>query len=169
MSELVPCYLESHVAVELRRLAVLAGSESTAIERLIAFWNANQPNAGAGRATDEAKPAAKWRSRTGDELRVGAKLEANYRGRTYCATVEQQGIRFGKSLYQTPSAAGRAVKQSVGVTGAAGQTDGRSFWGMRDPSTGRLVSIGQLNPREIIDTAALLRELDDDVSTQRGA
>ncbi|MFZ2650649.1 MAG: hypothetical protein WA210_11155, partial [Burkholderiaceae bacterium] len=100
-----------------------------------------------------------WRSSTGDELPVGAPLEAPYKRRTFHAVVERKGIRFGKELYQSPSAAGRAVKHSVGVTGKAAQTDGRTFWNVRDPTSGRLVSIGELNPRKRIDAEELLREL----------
>jgi hypothetical protein len=100
-----------------------------------------------------------WRSSTGDELPIGAKLEAKYKGKTYFAVIEPQGMRVGKDLYQSPSAAGRAVKKSVGVTGSSAQTDGRTFWSVRDPSTGRLVSISDLNPRNMIDANELLREI----------
>lgn len=164
MSSLVICHLAPHVATELSRLAVLAGSESAAVERLIEFWNSHQrtpqvvPSQSAPLPLPR-KSAAMWRSSTGDELPIGARLEASYKGRTYHAQVEQKGIRFGRSLYQSPSAAGRAVKNSAGVNGAASQTDGRSFWSVRDPASGRPVSIGELNPKQAIDTDALLREL----------
>lgn len=171
MSSLVPCYLEPHVFAELRRLAVLAGSESKAVERLIDFWNTNQSDHHkttiCAHPPVSKPPIATWRSSSGDELPVGARLEATYKGRTYYASVERQGIRFGKSLYQSPSAAGRAVKNSVGVSGPAAQTDGRSFWSVRDPSSGRLVSIGDLNPKKLIDTEELLRELAEEGSTPR--
>ncbi len=163
MTDLVPCYLKPRVAMELKRLAVLAGSESNAVERLIDFWNNNQspaPRDAAPKSLMQPKgTGAKWRSSTGDELPVGAQLESTYKGKTYYAAVEQHGIRFGKNLFQSPSAAGRAVKASVGVTGSAGQTDGRSFWSVRDPSTGRLVTVGELNPRNVIDAEELLREI----------
>jgi len=165
MTNLVPCHLKPHVAAELKRLAVLAGSESNAVERLIEFWNANQPRQPASSITLARAPAkqaaAMWRSATGDELPIGAQLEAKYKGRRYSATVEKQGIRFGKSLFQSPSAAGRAVKHSGGIKGSAAQTDGRSFWSVRDPATGRLVTIGELNPRNLIDAEELLRELSE--------
>jgi hypothetical protein len=162
VNQLVPCYLKPQVAATLRRLAVLAGSESVAVERLIEFWNANQASDSSHPAMDRSpsnSPAATWRSTTGDDLPVGARLEAPYKGKMYYAVVERQGIKFGKSLFQSPSAAGRAVKASVGVSGAAAQTDGRSFWRIRNPATGRLVPIGELNPRRAIDTDALLRQL----------
>jgi hypothetical protein len=169
MKDLVPCYLQPHVASELKRLAVLAGSESHAIERLIEFWTANQASGTSRKVESTAGPALKpaahvWRSSTGDELPVGARLEATYKGRTYHAIVEQQGIRFGKQLHQSPSAAGRAVKASVGVSGSAGQTDGRTFWNVRDPASGRRVTIGELNPRNVIDADELLRELSESSS-----
>lgn len=110
---------------------------------------------------DRPTPKAIWRSSTGDELPVGARLEATYKRKTYATTVERRGILFNKKLYQSPSAAGRAVKASAGVVGAAGQTDGRSFWSVRDPNTGRAVTVGELNPRKQIDAEKLLRELSE--------
>ena len=163
MRDLVACYLDPRVSTELKRLAVLAGSESNAVERLIEFWNANQSSSEAKQPpprNEVAKQTASmWRSSTGDELPIGAQLAATYKRRTFSAVVERQGIRFGKTLYQSPSAAGRAVKHSVGVKGSAAQTDGRTFWSVRDPSTGRLVSISELKPRDKIDADELLREL----------
>ena len=163
MTELVPCYLQPATAMRLKRLAVLAGTENDAVERLIAFWEAHQASADEAPALQPAAPrrppVAMWRSSTGDELPIGAKLEAKYKGKTYFAVIEPQGMRFGKELYQSPSAAGRAVKRSVGVTGSSAQTDGRTFWSVRDPSSGRLVSISDLNPRKAIDADELLREI----------
>ncbi len=164
MDDLIACYLEPRVVAALKRLAVLAGSESNAVERLIEFWNVNQS------ASEITQPLPRnevtkreasqmWRSPKGDELPIGAQLEANYKGSTFTALVERQGIRFAKVLHQSPSAAGRAVKNSVGVKGPAAQTDGRTFWNVRDPSTGRLVSINELKPRNKIDSNELLRDL----------
>jgi hypothetical protein len=163
MNGLVTCYLDPVVASRLGQLAVLAGSESNAVARLIEFWMTHHGET--PRVQTMGDLAAKtstqrWRSTSGDELPVGVTLEAPYKGRTYQAVVEARGIRFAGKLYQSPSAAGRAVKESVGVTGRASQTDGRAFWGVRDPITGRVVTIGQLNPRQKVDVDALLREFE---------
>jgi hypothetical protein len=82
-----------------------------------------------------------WRSNRGEQFKVGTKLSANYKGKSYNATIQIDGINFEGNLYDSPSAAGVAVKKSAGITGSALSTDGWSFWNMLEPDSNQWVSI----------------------------
>lgn len=145
---------------KLQRLAALAGSESAAIERLIALWERGQE---APVPPDSAPPSADaelWRSPGGDVLPVGTPLEAPYGDKTYHAIVETHGIRYEGKLYASPTAAARAVKKRAsGLVGTSASTNGRDFWRVRDPKSGRLVPLSRLNPGPAIDSQQLLKEI----------
>jgi hypothetical protein len=100
-----------------------------------------------------------WKTPYGDLLPIGQELVATYKGKKFSATIEPTGLRVLGTLFPNPSAAGRAVKHSLNVVGKAANTDGRIFWKLRDPSTGRNVSIANLHPGDPVDTARLLAEL----------
>ena len=152
------------IHAKLQKLAVLAGNEASAIERLIEHWEQNQAW---GKARDDkAAVAAKlphvenWRTSNGDVLPVGAPLFAPYAGKIYEAVVVKGGIEFEGKVYDSPTSAGRAVKKKArGLVGSAASTNGREFWRLRDPSNGQLIAIKDLNPGPQIDTDELLREI----------
>ena len=154
-----PVFLESSTYQKLQQLAVLAGSESAAVERLIAHWQST--SALSPRPSSAETPSvAFWRSTAGDVLPVGQKLEAVDGGKIHYASVERTGLRYGTKLYDSPSAAARAVKERRGLTGASASTNGREFWKLRHPDTNRLVPLSALRPVHEIDSEALLAELD---------
>jgi hypothetical protein len=141
---------------KLRRLSILAGSVDAALSRLIDYWEQGNslPNPA------PKKEQVMWRSASGDTLPVGVQLEGTYRGKTYFAKVEKAGIRFGKELFGSPSAAAIAVKNACGISGKAANTDGRAFWKLRNGENGQLVSISALHASATIDTEKLLAELE---------
>lgn len=161
MNRTVALHVEVPTYQKLQKLAVLAGSESAAINRLLAFWENHSEN-GAPHESAEVGTTATWRSPTGDVLRVGARLEARDGGKSHFATVEQAGIRFDRKLYDSPSAAARAVKEKRGLVGPAANTNGRDFWRLRDPGSGRLVSIRDLKPRRGVDVTNFMAGIDLD-------
>lgn len=160
MEDYVLVQVRSDVGAKLDQLGILAGSPSAAIERLIEHWQRTNPLAVASAGKAPVVPSgAVWITQNGDSLPVGAPLEGWYRRKAYFAVVEPKGIRYGSTVYPSPTAAARAVKTALGVTGSAASTDGRDFWKLRDSSTGRLVSIKDLAPRAPIDTQKILDEL----------
>jgi hypothetical protein len=165
MQTTVPIHVPTSTYAKLQKLAVLAGSEAAAIAKLIEHWEANhavQPTAPPNRVERAAagQSIETWRTPNGDELPVGAPLYAPYMGKTYEALVVKGGIRYDGKVYDNPTSAGRAVKKKVrGLTGSAASTNGREFWRLRDPSTGQLVAIKDLNPGPPIDADELLREI----------
>lgn len=161
MSDLISVPISSSVFARLQRLAVpLVDDSSSVIEKLIDHWEANPPNSKAPNvATAPAAKSDVWRSPRGDTLPVGATLQAEYLGKTFRATVEKRGIRFDGKVYDSPSAAGVAAKGKLGRTGRAASTDGRTFWKIQDPASGRWVAISTLRPAQHIDADALLAEL----------
>jgi hypothetical protein len=159
MQTLVAVYVSADTATKLEKLALIGGSVGQVIERLLAHWQSTgyAPDRVPSSAT--APRQAMWKTPNGDLLPVGEPLVATYKGKEFSAEIESSGLRFQGRLYPNPTAAGRAVKHTLGVTGPAASTDGRTFWKLLDPSTGRYVSIAQLNPGEPIDTAKILAEL----------
>jgi hypothetical protein len=150
---------------KLQKLAVLAGSEAAAIAKLIEHWEAHQaapPMPQSPKAPPDISTVVlqTWRTPNGDELPIGAPLYAPYAGKTYEALVVKGGIKYEGKVYDSPTSAGRAVKKKArGLTGSAASTNGREFWRLRDPSTGQLVAIKDLNPSPPIDANELLREI----------
>lgn len=161
MSDLINIPISPSVFTRLQRLAVpLVDDTSSVIEKLIDHWEANPPE----RSVSNPPPTTLtklelWRSPRGDSLPIGAALQARYLGKTFRATVEKKGIRFGGKIYDSPSPAGVAAKGQLGRTGRAASTDGRAFWKIQDPNSGRWVSIASLRPSQHIDSDALLAEL----------
>ena len=149
--------LDSNTYQKIQRLAVLAGSESAAVDRLIAYWE--KSIGPSGDQTPGEVASSFWRSPTGDLLKVGERLEGIDAGKTHVATVEQTGIRYSGKLYDSPSAAARAVKGKRGLFGPAASTNGRGFWKVRDPKSGRLVSLSTLRPHRGVDADTLLASL----------
>jgi hypothetical protein len=167
MESLMPIHVYPNSFKKIQKLALFAGSEAAAVDRLLAYWECDEqpapPTLPQSTAITPKPPVAIWRSPTGDELRVGEQLEGEDGGETHYALVEQTGIRWpikdGK-LYDSPSAAAVAVKNKRGLVGKAASTNGRTFWRVRDPSTGRPVAIRDLRPPRGIDVEALLAQLD---------
>lgn len=161
MSDLVNVPISSFVFARLQRLAVpLVDDTSSVIEKLIDYWETNSLDSKTPNVP--TAPVAKsdvWRSLRGDTLPVGATLQAEYLGKTFRATVEKKGIRFNGKVYDSPSAAGVAAKGQFGRTGRAASTDGRTFWKIQDPASGRWVAISTLRPPQHINADALLAEL----------
>lgn len=149
MSESISVPISSTVFTRLQRLAIpLVDDTSSVIEKLIDHWEASPPDNSAPDAPQKsAQPKYEvWRSPRGDTLPVGATLQAEYLGKTFRATVEKKGIRFGSEVYGSPSSAGVAAKGQLGRTGRAASTDGRTFWKIQDPNSGRWVTIASLRP-----------------------
>lgn len=160
MSESISVHISSSVFARLQQLAVpLVDDTNSVIARLIDHWEANLPNSKhvVAQASTTAARSAVWCSPRGDTLPVGATLQGEYLGNTFHATVEKSGINFDGVIYDSPSAAGVAAKGKLGRKGRAASTDGRKFWKIQDPSSGRWISIATLHPS--IDSDALLAEL----------
>ena len=159
MSDFVSVPLRRAVFEKLEKLAVLTGDESSAVERLIAHWES-----GAARLSSrprESEPEIQyWHSPTGDVLRIGEVLQASDGGKTHEATVERNGIMYNGTVYDSPSAAARAVKKTRGLSGPSTSTNGRGFWRLRHPHTNRWVPIREFRPAGRVDGAALVAELD---------
>jgi hypothetical protein len=157
MSDRISILLRRPVYEKLQKLAVLIGDESSAVERLIAHWEsaAVQPSSALGKSEVQY-----WHSPTGDVLRVGEALQASDNGKIHRATVERDGIRYSGNLYDSPTAAARAVKHARGVRGSSASTNGRGFWRLRHPKTNRWVPIRELRSPVRVDGNALVAELD---------
>ena len=158
MSTYVAIQVRRSVYVKLRRLAVLTGDESSAIERLITHWENSTP--ASEQPASKVQPETQyWHSPRGDMLRVGEQLQGTDGGKIHHAQVERDGIRYNGVLHDSPSAAARAVKHARGLKGTSASTDGRKFWRLRDQKTNRWIPISALRPTPRIDTNALLAEL----------
>lgn len=161
MSDSISVPISSSVFTRLQRLAIpLVDDTSSVIEKLIDHWESSPPkNNTPNVPTTASAKSDVWRSPRGDTLPIGATLQAEYLGKTFRATVERKGIRFGGKVYDSPSPAGVAAKGQLGRTGRAASTDGRTFWKIQDPNSGRWVSIASLRPAQHIDANAMLAEL----------
>ena len=159
MSDLVSIQIRKPIFEKLQRLAILTGDTSSAIERLIAHWEKPAP-AGASMTSKSKEASQFWHSRTGDVLPVGDRLEGSDLGKIHEAVIERGGIRYNGRLYDSPSAAARAVKQSRGLKGSAANTDGRKFWRIKDPKTHRYVAIKHLSPANRRTVEEMFAELD---------
>ncbi len=160
MSALTPIFLTSATYQKVRKLSILAGSETAAIERLISHWEGSEASKSLPVSTAVTVATALWRSPTGDTLRVGERLEGLDGGTTHYATVERGGINYDGMIFDSPSAAARAVKEKRGLAGNSANTNGRNFWKIREPNTNRLIPLSALRPFHKVDTDALLAELD---------
>ncbi len=162
METLIPVHVRPITFKKIQKLAVLAGSEADAVDRLLAYWESENEPAPPSSAPQKTRVAV-WRSTTGDILRVGETIEGRDAGKPCFATVEQNGIRYDGKLYDSPSAAARAVKEKRGLVGDAASTNGRAFWRIRDRH-GHLIALRDSRPNRgrngEVDVDALLAELD---------
>jgi hypothetical protein len=158
MSDLVTVRVQRHIYEKLQHLAVLTGDESSAIERLIAHWEAGPPSPREGRGEATAAPTL-WHSPNGDALPVGATLQGSDGGKLHHATVQSDGISYAGVVYDSPSAAARAVKKARGLSGPSANTNGREFWKIRDPKTNRWTPIKHLRPTHRPSALMTLDEL----------
>jgi hypothetical protein len=156
MSDYVSVNVPRSTFEKLQRLAVLTGDEGLAIERLIAHWEAG--SAPAEPRSEKAAVAELWHSPTGDVLPVGTILQGTDDGTVHHATVGRDGIRYNGAVYDSPTAAARAVKEARGLKGPSASTNGREFWKLRDPRTNRWISISVLRPAHRVDGDALIDE-----------
>ncbi len=160
MSALIPIHLAPATYQKVQKLSILAGSETAAVERLIAHWECSEASNPPLMPMDRAIATSLWRSPAGDTLRVGERLEARDGRKTHYATVERRGINYDGTIFDSPSAAARAVKEKRGLTGNSASTNGREFWKVREPSTNRLVPLSALRPFHKVDMDAMLSELE---------
>ncbi len=160
MSDLVSIKISVPVFEKLRRLAILTGDQNSAIERLITYWEGSNTTSLAPHAGTEPQPEY-WQSPTGDRLRVGEILRGTDVGKTHEALVQRDGIKYGNTVYDSPSAAACAVKHARGLKGKAASTNGRVFWRLRDAKTNRWMPISSLRPSHRQGTTELLADLDN--------
>lgn len=147
--EIVQVGLKREVFERLQSLAEpLVDDASSVVERLIRHWESAPPGPPVQTiASPEARPAI-WRSARGEKFPVGTKLRARYLGNEFEATVTAGGIDFNGHLFDNPSSAGIAAKESVGSHGKAASTNGWRFWEMQDSESGQWVSIAVLRSRD---------------------
>ena len=139
-----------------RRLQALAkpfvDSPETVITQLLDFREAaakSNPDTSPAPSRKKVQPmpaaARFFVTSRGERIPLG-KLRAVYgpRGRQkheFSAEVTSSGIKFLGQLYDNPSPAGIAAKESVGAEGAAASTNGWDFWEYFNASSGTWISI----------------------------
>ena len=139
-----------------RRLQALAkpfvDSPNTVITQLLDFREAAEKinPSKSTEPTSKSEPALPSAVRffvtsRGEKIPLG-KLRAVYglRGQPkheFSAEVTSQGIKFLGQLYDNPSPAGIAAKESVGAQGNAASTNGWEFWEYFNPASGKWISI----------------------------
>lgn len=172
MHESVSIQIPAELFARLQQLAVpLVDDVPSLLRKLADHWEAKPGGNSSARATGTPSvtstatrtpsPAPDvWKSGRGDVLRVGAELKGECLGKAFSATVEANGLRFEGGLYESLSAAAVAAKELLGRTGRAASMNGRTFWKIRDPKSGRWIAVAALRPKEHIDTDALFAELD---------
>jgi hypothetical protein len=93
----------------------------------------------------------------GGRIRVGQKLVATYQGCGHTAELLEDGrIRYRDKVYNSPSAAGEAVKIELlgpGVPQSVLATDGLVAWQSTDATTGETVTLRELRRRTALDQA----------------
>ena len=137
----VPVRVKKEVFERLQMLAVpLVENTSDVIERLVKHYEGSHPVS----PKTHPRSVAVWRSARGEAFPVGVSLRGAYLGKTYNALVTARGIEFGGVVYDNPSSAGIAAKNSAGISGSAANTNGWRFWEMLDTETQRWVSINTL-------------------------
>ncbi len=161
MSDFVSVQIHKPIYEKLQRLAVLTGDESSVIERLIAHWENSTLHPTKSRSEKTVASVQFWHSSAGDMLPVGELLQATDGGNTHQAKVERDGISYNGVLYDSPSAAARAVKHARGLKGPSASTNGREFWKFRDPKTNRWIPISALRPVHGVDVEKLLAKFQE--------
>ncbi|HTQ77100.1 MAG TPA: hypothetical protein VMI15_03680 [Burkholderiales bacterium] len=161
MSDYESIRVTKAVFQKLQRLAALTGDENSAIERLIKHWESGKSSSNSVKTSKSEEKFEYWHSPTGDVLRVGEVLRGTDAGKMHEATVERHGIGYNGVVYDSPSAAARAVKHARGLHGTSASTNGRDFWRLRDPETNRWVPISSLRPAHRATVEELLAELDE--------
>ena len=161
MTEQIPVPVSLPIFERLQKLAVpLVDNPSAVIERLLDHWEANPPKQEKLQSSSGTEPALFWHSPRGDVLPVGIELQGTYLRKTFHATVDRNGIKFGGKIYDNPSAAAVASKNQVGTKGDAASTNGRDFWRLRDLDTGRWVPIRAVNSKDKAIAERLFAALD---------
>jgi hypothetical protein len=151
MSEQVQVQISREIFEKLKRLAEpLVDDPSAVIDRLICHWEAAPPKQ--ARGVGQKASTELWRSPRGDVLPVGEPLQGKYKGKIVAAVVARNGIRFEGKIFPTLSAAAIAAKGLSGTKGNAANTNGRSFWSLRDPNTNQWIPISGLRLYKTIDT-----------------
>lgn len=84
----------------------------------------------------------------GERLPIGLKLRAVFQGQVFHAEVTERGIDFEGTGYASLSAAGRAVKRSVGVPERASHTNGWDFWQYLNEERGAYLRLRDLRRRQ---------------------
>ncbi len=143
--EVIQVPLRRDVFERLKALAEpLVDDASAVVERLIRHWEAAPPGPRTRTIVLSEPVPEVWRSARGEKFLVGTQLRAKYLKHTFEATVTALGIEFDGRVYDNPSSAGIAAKESVGTKGKAASTNGWDFWEMQDPRTQRWISIDVL-------------------------
>lgn len=125
--------IRAPVFERLQRLATpLVDDINSVVERLIAHWETHPPTAA---APAPLIPEPQFWQFRGTGFTVGLPLRAKYHGQDHDARVVASGIEFQGRVYDSPSAAGMAVKKSVGTKHRAAHTNGWDFWFFQDPQT----------------------------------
>jgi hypothetical protein len=117
---------------------------------------------------DERRPATVTLAR-GEQLPVGLRLRARYRGHLFTAEVTSEGIRFEGQDFQSPSDAATAAKLKLGARRPAALTNGWTFWRATDPATGAEVRLENLRrPRRRFASVAIVDSGKRDTARRAG-
>ncbi len=148
-SSQVPLSIDADLFAELQGMAEpLVDDVSSVIRRLLL---ATEPSRVPGRVE-----RTWFRTSRGDLLEVGLQLRAVFQGRAFDAVITEGGIEFDGRTYDTPSAAARAVKLSLGLPLQAAQSNGWEFWDYLQRSLGAWARLATLRGADTDDAAARL-------------
>ena len=142
---LIQTPLRQEVFEKLQRLAEpLVGDASAVVECLLRHREATHSEDSRQEGVFPERAVEVWRMGGRVAIPAGTKLRARYRKREFMATVTPEGIEFDGAIYDTPSAAGIAVKEFAGTHGQAARTNGWTFWEMQEAKSGSWVPINSL-------------------------
>lgn len=143
--DVVQVPIRREVFERLKTLAEpLVDDASSVIERLLGHWDGVPHGPGYAHIKLQTSAPQEWRSARGERFPIGVALRAKYLHHQFDAKVTAGGIEFNGKLYDNPSSAGIAAKESVGTVGKAASTNGWDFWEMNEPKSNRWVSINAL-------------------------
>ena len=143
--ETVQINLNKDIFEKLQKMAEpLIDDINSVIQRLIHHYESSSLTPEVKMNSRTSETTEFWMSNRGEQFIVGTKLRANYKGKPYYANIEIDGINFEGKIYDSPSAAGIAVKKSAGTSGTAANTDGWSFWVMLEPGSNQWISINTI-------------------------
>lgn len=161
MKEQITVTISKSVFDRLKKHAVpLVDTTDSVVERLLDYYESSQVKNSTASNSSFLATSSLWKSSRGDTLPVGTKLKGIYLGKTFTAQVEPAGISFNGKLYNNLSPAAIAAKNLVGTKGKAANTNGRDFWKIQDPTTGKWVPVSVLRPSHRINSDELLAELE---------